>query len=342
MVVSMSKVIKSIFFLILIFTGSIVYAQIRTKNLEIPTLKKGEMLIKHVAYSLVYDEVHEQAKWVAYELTAKETHKLYDRTNHFLVDPSVKTGSACDADYKGSGYDRGHLAPAADMGWSATSMTESFYFSNMSPQTPSFNRGIWKKLEELVRIWANELDTIYIVTGPVLTPGLTSIGGNKVSVPDYYYKVILDIYPTKKAIGFILPNEGSSASLKSYAVSVDVVEKMTGIDFFSLLPDNVETKVEATCCSSCWSWDVSNSSANHKSHATGDQCHGTTKAGARCRNKTTHSTGMCYLHEEGSTQVKTSQDGSKQVVQCSGITKAGNRCKRMTTDASGRCYQHQR
>ena len=278
-----------------------VVSQIRNIKYEIPAIKRDEVIINHLAYSLVYNEFHEQAKWVGYELTAKETQKIYDRTNHFVVDPSVKTKTACDADYKKSGYDRGHLAPAGDMGWSETSMAESFYYSNMSPQKPSFNRGIWKKLEELVRSWANELDTIYVVTGPVLQANLSSIGVNKISVPNYYYKVILDAYPTKKAIGFILPNEGSSASLKSYDVSIDAVEKITGIDFFPLLPDHIETKVEASFCSSCWSWDASISSAKHNakitsSHSNSVQCLGTTKAGVRCRNKTTNSNGMCYLH----------------------------------------------
>jgi endonuclease G len=138
------------------------------RDLELPAVKKGEQVIRHAGYSFVYNEAYEQAAWVAYELTEKETDKQYDRTDKFIPDPSVITGSATDSDYSGSGYDRGHLAPAADMGWSSTSMAESFYFSNMSPQVPGFNRGIWKRLEEQVRSWAIEYDTIYVVTGPVL------------------------------------------------------------------------------------------------------------------------------------------------------------------------------
>jgi endonuclease G len=90
------------------------------------------------------------------------------RKDNFRSDPKVKTGSAALSDYKGSGYDRGHLAPAADFKWSATAMSESFYMSNMSPQVPGFNRGIWKNIESTVRNWAVENDEIYIVTGPVL------------------------------------------------------------------------------------------------------------------------------------------------------------------------------
>jgi endonuclease G len=205
-------------------------------KLEIPkTLPKDEV-IAHAGYSLLYNEAHEQASWVAYELTAKETKKIYDRTDRFLVDPKVKKGSANDKDYQGSGYDRGHLAPAADMTWSIESITESFYYSNMSPQVPYFNRVIWKALEERVRSWAVENDALYIVTGPVLRKGLPTIGANRVSIPEYYYKVILDYRdPVVKGIGFIMPNMTSTVPLQAYAVSIDSVEVLTGLDFFPSL-----------------------------------------------------------------------------------------------------------
>ena len=95
-------------------------------QLEIPKLKAGEELVRHLAFTLVYEEQYEQAKWVAYQLTASETQKSHERTNKFIADPAIATGLASLADYKGSGYDRGHLAPASDMGWSETSMAESF------------------------------------------------------------------------------------------------------------------------------------------------------------------------------------------------------------------------
>jgi endonuclease G, mitochondrial len=225
------------------------------KNLEIPAITSVDKVISHTGYSLLYNEANEQASWVAYNLTREETNKVYDRTDKFIPDPAVSTGSAIDADYSGSGYDRGHLAPAADMGWSSTAMAESFYYSNMSPQVPAFNRGIWKKLEELVRDWAVENNSIFIVTGPVLTSGLKSIGADKVSVPNYYYKVILDYEePDIKGIGFILPNAGSSKPLQDFAVTIDSVEKVTGIDFYPSLPDNQEKMIEKTLCIDCWSW----------------------------------------------------------------------------------------
>jgi endonuclease G len=271
------------------------------KDLELPSLKKGEYLIRHSGYSLVYNEPYEQSAWVAYQLTEKETEKQYDRTDKFIPDPSVSTGSATDADYSGSGYDRGHLAPAADMGWSATTMAESFYFSNMSPQVPGFNRGIWKRLEEQVRSWAIEYDTIYVVTGPVLKGDMGSIGANKVAVPNYYYKVILDMHSKPhQAIGFVMENASASGDLSNFAVSIDSVERFTGIDFFPSLEDAAETTLEKTVCTSCWTWEISRPSNSGETKPAGGE-----------------------------------------TVQCSGTTQAGNRCKRMTTDPSGRCYQHQ-
>jgi endonuclease G len=197
-------------------------------HLEYPALLPNEKIISHTGYSFVYSEEHEQAKWIAYELTKEETNSLFERTDKFLVDPMVSTGTAQNSDYLKSGYDKGHLAPAADMGWSALTMKESFYFSNMSPQLPGFNRGVWKRLEELMRSWAIDNKAIYIVTGPLLSKGLPTIGSNGVSIPNYYYKVILDYtQPEIHAIGFVLPNASSSATLNTFAVSIDDVEKQT-------------------------------------------------------------------------------------------------------------------
>jgi DNA/RNA endonuclease G, NUC1 len=223
---------------------------------ELPKPNTKEQIVQHTAYTLSYSEANEQASWVAYVLTKEHVEqKGIKRTNKFIEDPMVKTGSATNADYAHSGYDKGHLAPAADMAWSEVTMKESFFFSNMSPQEPSFNRGIWKDMEEQVRAWAIDNEKIYIVTGPVLTSGLSKIGPDGVSVPHYYYKVILDYTePELKAIGFILPNQKSDLPLKHFAVSVDSVEHFTGIDFFYQLPDDVEKRLEAKADLNLWSW----------------------------------------------------------------------------------------
>ncbi len=266
-------------------------------DLEIPKIASGDQVLKHTAYSFVYNETHEQANWIAYELTEERTNNVYERTDKFLVDPLVTTGSATDKDYEKSGYDRGHLAPAADMGWSETTVAESFYYSNMSPQEPGFNRGVWKRAEELVRNWAIENKDIYIVTGPVLTSGLKTIGPNEVSVPEYYYKVILDYsQPDIKGIGFIIPNTSSQKELQIFAVSIDSVESFTGIDFFPRLPDNEEKIIEQTLCIECWSWGKTTDTSTESKETVSVQCSATTQANARCKRMTKSQNGLCSQH----------------------------------------------
>ena len=279
------------------------------QDLGLPFIKDSDIIIKHAGFTLNYAETYEQAGWVAYELTAKETYGKYKRSDKFMSDPAIKTKSADHIDYAGSGYDRGHLAPAADMGWSLTTMQESFYYSNMSPQNKSFNRGIWKNLENQVRVWAREYDAVYIVTGPVLTPGLPVIGPNKVAVPDYYYKVILDYtLPEKKAIGFILANQPSRNSLTEYAVSVDSVEAITGINFFHHLSDKEENIIERACNPASWTWQkVSTKRSVGKQETQVHpimnettlppvQCIAITQKGFRCKNKTSPPNKKCARH----------------------------------------------
>ena len=146
------------------------------------------------------------------------------------------------------------MAPAADFRWSFDAMNDTFYLSNMCPQTHSFNAGIWSDLESAIRSMAYEDGSIYVVTGPVLTDGpYDTIGENKVAVPSYFYKVVLDYSePTLKAIGFILPHENSKNPLSYFAVTVDEVEERTGLDFFPLLPDKTEEKLESSLDTSLW------------------------------------------------------------------------------------------
>jgi endonuclease G len=226
------------------------------QQLQIPAIRPNDEIVQHKAYTLSYNEEDEQASLVAYVLSGQQLASAhFERTNKFLKDPQVKTGSADNEDYDGSGYDRGHLAPAEDMSWSKETMKESFYYSNMSPQVPAFNRGAWRRLEELLRYWSSAYDSIYVVTGPVLTPGLPTIGHDKVAVPQYYYKVVLEYNPKGvKGIGFLLPNEESAATLKNFAVSIDSVEHITGLDFFPKLPDDVEEKIESHLAVKDWLW----------------------------------------------------------------------------------------
>lgn len=220
----------------------------------LPAHNGAEELVHHKAYVLAYNEPYEQPSWVAYSLNRLQVAGSgEERSDNFREDPSIKTGSASPDDYKKSGYDRGHLCPAGDMGFDAEAMSESFYMSNMSPQLPAFNRGIWKKLETAVRNWAVRDDELYVVAGPILHPQLPTIGANKVAVPELYFKVVLDYrHPDYKAIGFVMPNAGSKSSIYHFAVSVDSVEKLSGLDFFPALPDSLENQLEANFDTILW------------------------------------------------------------------------------------------
>lgn len=225
-------------------------------GLEIPAPRNEETQVPHAGYTLGYRPDAAQAAWVAYQLTAAEVRSAKaPRTNNFRPDPAVPGGTADDRDYEGSGYDRGHLAPAEDLAFSRRAMSESFFYSNISPQEPAFNRGVWRRLEELVRYWATAYDTLYVVSGPVLEPGLPLIGPHHVAVPHQFYKVVLQHgRQGVRGIGFLLDNEPSSATLRSFAVPIDSVERVTGLDFFPQLPDETELEVERAVDTGEWKW----------------------------------------------------------------------------------------
>ena len=134
---------------------------------ELPRLvnNQPEQVIRHLGYTVSYNPDWLVPNWVAYELNA-ETSGEQERKNHFKPDPLVNGDPVVTGDYANSGYDRGHMAPAADMKWSEQAMRESFYMTNMCPQLHSLNAGDWKDLEELARDWAQLYGNIYIACGP--------------------------------------------------------------------------------------------------------------------------------------------------------------------------------
>ncbi|MDP1621574.1 MAG: DNA/RNA non-specific endonuclease [Bacteroidales bacterium] len=225
------------------------------QQIGLPEPNTGSQVITHQGYTLSYNPVFNVAEWVAYELTAEETIPVVKRNNRFIPDPLLSSVSASNSDYIKSGYDRGHLAPSADMCYSYQAMAESFYLSNMAPQVPAFNRGIWKNLEEQVRQWANVDNAVFVVTGPVLTSGMPTIGSHRITVPAFFYKVILDYTePVIKGIGFIMPNKGSDEPLQHFVVTIDSVESVTGIDFFYQMPKDQQQIIESTVDLSSWTW----------------------------------------------------------------------------------------
>jgi endonuclease G len=222
-----------------------------------PLLNAGEKITKHSAYSVSYNHKHMQANWVAYELRLSNTIGAAERESRFIVDPIILPRTARTEDYTKSGFDRGHLAPAADMKYSGQAMAESFYTSNISPQRPGLNRGIWKQLEEKIRDWAPANRPLFIVTGPVLTDTLSQFIGryNRISVPKRFYKVVLDTAQPARAIGFVFSNMGSALPLSSFALSIDAVEKITGRDFFPNLLDTRENTLEKSLQIQRWNFN---------------------------------------------------------------------------------------
>lgn len=315
-------------------------------------LPKGEgfEIVRHSHYILGYSELHEQALWVAYELEFDELNGPYERTDNFREDPMVSKGSASLADYRGSGYDRGHLAPAADMGFSETAMSESFFMSNMSPQVPSLNRGAWKKLEEDVRTWTAIVNKVYVVTGPILQSKndvLATIGENMVSIPKRYYKVIFT-EDHSEAIAFVYGNsKEDSNDLKLAAKSVDYVEEVTGLDFFSELPDSSEFLLEEGYDLEFWQQlqrgnDLIDSSSNSERLANSVRCQGIAKStGVQCKKMTLNANEHCHYHQN---QVGLSTEKPKtktyESERCTATTQAGSRCKRSAASGSTKCWQH--
>ncbi len=221
-------------------------------SLEMLPASKAETVL-HTWFALGYNEDHEQAEWVAYELSrARLDENWAERPNTFRPDPNVRTESATPRDYSSSGYDKGHLCPAADMAFDTRAIDETFYMSNISPQRPPFNMGIWRELEELTRDWARKFKRLYVVTGPVLTQtNLGQIGFSKVTVPGSFYKVLV-APDQQRAIAFVLPNQVSEKPVMDYALTIDEVEAATGINFFPKLLGGLGEELEASLDKDAW------------------------------------------------------------------------------------------
>ena len=217
-------------------------------KLEIPVISNGKQgqILQRTGYTLSYDSKNKTPQWVAWELTKEETRGKEERSTEFLPDPDVIGSQVVTYDYSHSGYDRGHMAPAGDMKWNKQAMQESFYMSNICPQDHNLNTEDWNDLEMKAREWARRYGKVYIVCGPIYNGTRNEyIGEHRVKVPDAFFKVILINNDNKQyALGFLFENEAGERPLEEYLTSVDDIEKLTGMDFFSLLPDEIEERLE--------------------------------------------------------------------------------------------------
>ena len=225
--------------------------------LELPAVRQGEVITTHVGYATCFNSSLMLPNWVAYELTEEETRGTVRRPSNspFQQDPAYKGKQPDRSDYSRSGWDKGHLMPCADSKWSEQVMLESFYFTNICPQSHNLNKYEWNNLEIKCREWARKYGAIDIVCGPLYdSPTLTrTIGRNRVWIPDGFFKVVMCRSKQQpKAIGFLFRNDGKKVSLESVVRTVDEIERITGIDFYPALDDDVENVIEAEADLSDW------------------------------------------------------------------------------------------
>jgi endonuclease G, mitochondrial len=214
-----------------------------SESLLTPYIRVNDIFVKYHGFSLVFNETHKQAEWVTYFINNDRLISRVKRSNDFRPDSNLKT--ATHSDYNKSAFDRGHLAPAGDMSWSKKSMSESFLYSNMSPQRPGFNRGIWKKLEDQVRKWVNDSTELNVTTGPILIECLPKIGDG-VSVPEFYYKAIIRKQPNRiDGIAFVMSNTTSNKELYEFAITIDSLEILINTNLHYQLEESVQKIVES-------------------------------------------------------------------------------------------------
>tara|TARA_B100000575_G_C23132060_1_gene656858 strand:+ start:1266 stop:2420 length:1155 start_codon:yes stop_codon:yes gene_type:complete len=335
-------------------------------------------LLTNPSYFVDFDDASRIAHWVHYELRASESNGRISRTDDFRWDPRPESSAYAES-YRGSGYDRGHLKPAGDSKTSHSEMSKSFMMTNMIPQTPSLNRGIWRVLEQDIRNWSVKYGVVHVSTGPSLSTK-TRIGQG-VRVPAACWKAVLRTSPDTSTIAFMMPNsEKVQGSIGDYVIKVDELESRIQIDLFPELPDEIEDRIESMDASEQWEMSsgggfartglqclgiaatsglrCGNFTPNENQHChlhqdqsdnpidTGlAQCKGTASStGKRCRNMIKAPSGYCHYHKPSDQQNSPSSSpaihhGGSR--QCSGKAKStGKRCRNMTTHPSGRCHHH--
>lgn len=235
--------------------GCMATQEIDTTRIEIPGIEENDYIVDYLGYTSSYDMINKIPEWVAYELTRDETEGDADRNGKFFrADEDILVPQPEDRDYRGSGWTRGHLAPAADFRWSDEAMWETFLFTNCCPQDEDLNNGMWNTLEKKCRGWARKYGKVYITTGPVIGENrYGTIGRNRVTVPDGFFKAILMQVDGKyHAIAFIMENKAQNDNMQKCAMSVDELEEKTGLDLFPALNDAVEETIEKEYSLSTW------------------------------------------------------------------------------------------
>lgn len=225
------------------------------ERIEIPAPIKdvGEVLMMRTSYTVSYNPSLKIPNWVAWHLTAEHDDGGIKRFGGYVEDEEVPAPRATNEDYKNTEWTHGHMCPAGDNKWDSIAMRESNLLTNICPQHRSLNSGLWNKIEQDCRKWAKRYGDVYIVCGPVLlNREHETIGENKVVVPEAFFKVILCLQGEPKAIGFVIRNNEGTKKKDQFINTVDDVERITGMDFFPALPDDIEEKVESFADISQW------------------------------------------------------------------------------------------
>lgn len=207
--------------------------------------EQPEIMVDYTGFTVSFNPAYHIPNYVVWELTGREADGELPRNSKFYKDNDVYGCAELD-DYRRSGFDRGHMAPAGDMKWSADAMAESHSLVNICPQDHSVNSGRWSTLEKMCRQWAQRDSALLIICGPVITDEMPrTIGRSQVRVPERFFKVVMAPFAeTPRAIGFIIPNSYTDEGLEAMSYTVDDVEQITGYDFFSCIPDSIESRME--------------------------------------------------------------------------------------------------
>ena len=220
-----------------------------------PQAMKGvsEQIIRKTSYIVSYNKDTKTPNWVAWHLTAEHTDGPFKRLGNFHEEMDVPAPRVTAGDYRSSGWSRGHMCPAGDNKWSETAMYDSFNLVNVCPQYAKLNSGLWNSIEMDCRKWARKFGDVYIVCGPIFMNGEhETIGENDIFVPEAFFKVVLCLNGTPKALGVVVRNDDVDRKNERYYNSVDQVEHITGIDFFPALPDELENSVESEVDMNLW------------------------------------------------------------------------------------------
>jgi endonuclease G len=234
-----------------------------------PLAKKSLEIVKHSGYAIGFDCENKMPAWTFHVVTPDITFGNVSRTNDFRPDTTISCGSSDERDYftrelrkdsteifKGFGFDRGHLVPSADFKWSPIGLSETYFYSNMTPQRPQFNRESWAEIEGLVRkIVDAEKKTLYVLTAPIITESLKTVENSvhQIKIPDWHYKVVADLsMDSPRGMAFLMPNRKCENRPSAYVVSIDSIEKLTGLDFFPNLSDSMELKIESRADFNDW------------------------------------------------------------------------------------------